>query len=375
MQTMLTNIGVEEAIAAFSRIGAVAPKRIPLFEATGLRLAEDVVIRRSAPASAIAALDGWAVAAAGTAGASRRRPVALGPDAVMIDAGSLLPRGADAVLPAGAAASRARGVVALRPAALAEGVLPAGGLAHPGMVLAPAGTRITFALAMALAQCGVTDVVVRRPVVDIIFNSVGMTRQRDHLAGVIGAAIRGSGCAIGAVQFTAGERALLTDTLLASSADVITVVGGTGAGPGDTTVEAIAAAGELVFHRIRLSPGGTAGFGMVGSKPVFASPGNLADMLAVNIVLSWPFARQAFGRPPLDPPRLRAPLGAALKGTGRESRLVFARHDDGVITPLDDGPPSPARLARANASIFIPEGARHRRRGESVPFMRLGVSV
>jgi molybdopterin biosynthesis enzyme len=219
------------------------------------------------------------------------------------------------------------------------------------------------------------DVVVRRPVIDIIFNSPGATRAVDQLMGIVSNAIRGSGSEVGCIQFTAGDRALLADALLTSSADVVTVVGGTGSGPGDTTLKALGDVGEVVFHGVRMAPGGTVGFGMVGGKAVFASPGGMADIIAVNIVLTPSFARQAFGRPPLSAPAMRAPLSAGLPAAKHESRLVFAHCAGGSITPFLDEALTPAVLARANTSIFIPEGSRHRRRGELVEFRRLGVTM
>jgi molybdopterin molybdotransferase len=375
MQELSTNISVEEAVAAYSRIQPVAPRRIPLFEANGLRVAEDVIVKRQVPAVAIAAHDGWAIAAASTAGATRRKPAPLGGPAVQIDSGAPLPHGADAVLPPADVRSRLRGPAAVRPVQAGEGVTQAGGDAAACSVLVREGTRITFAVAVACARCGIMDVLVRRPVVDIIFNTAGYTRPRDQWIGVIASAIRGSGCEIGAIQFTAGDATLLSEALLGSSADIITIVGGTGNGPGDCTMETIAAIGEVVFHGIRLSPGATAGFGIVAGKPVFASPGGLSDMIAVNIVLSWPFARQAFGRPPLTPPFMRERLAAGIPASPRGSRLIFARHDRGAITPYLDDRLSPSVLAQANAAIFIPEGSRHRRKGEQVKFLRLGTSM
>jgi molybdopterin molybdotransferase len=357
MQTLRTNISVEEAIATYARIQPVAPKRIPIFEANGLRVAEDIIVKRPVPMVDTAAHDGWAVTAASTAGATRRKPMLLAGPAIQVDAGVAVPPGTDAILP------------------LEHGIKLANSEVASGSVLVPAGTRVTFAAATACAHCGILDALVRRPVVDIIFNSVGFTRPRDNWCSVIASAIRSSGCEIGAIQFTAGDASTLAEAMLGSSADVITVVGGTGVGPGDTTMQALAMAGDVIFHGVRLSPGPTVGFGMVGSKPVFCSPGGIAEMIAVNIVLSWPFARQAFGRPPLSPPFGRAKLIESLPASPKRSRLVFARYSQGTVAPFDSDSLSPAVLAQANATIFIPEGARHRRKGEQVRFLRLGTTM
>jgi molybdopterin biosynthesis enzyme len=256
-----------------------------------------------------------------------------------------------------------------------DGITPAGGIAAPGDILARAGTRLSFVLAMSCTACGVMDVMVRRPVADIIFNSAGLTRRNDRWAGLISAAIRGSGAQIGSVQFTAGDQALLAEALLASSADLVAVIGGTGHGPGDTTMVAIAEAGEAIFHGVRLSPGATMGFGIVGGRPVFASPGGLADMVTANIVMSWHFVRRVFGRPQTEPQLLRGRLTDAVPASPDRSRLVFARLVNGQVTPFVGDAPTPGVLAASNCSIFVPEGARRRRAGEHVEVLRMGASM
>ncbi len=92
MATMLRNVSVKEAIACFAGIRPVAPKRVPLAAAAGLRLAEDVVARRAQPFEPRAARNGFAVAAAAVDGATPRRPRPLREDAQLLDTGALLRR-------------------------------------------------------------------------------------------------------------------------------------------------------------------------------------------------------------------------------------------------------------------------------------------
>jgi molybdopterin biosynthesis enzyme len=99
MRTPFTHVSVQEAIAAFSRIALAQPKRIPLVEASGLRLAQDVVVRRGAPAQPMALHDGWAVRASQTAGATRRKARVLSGSQALLDAWAFLPDDADAVAP------------------------------------------------------------------------------------------------------------------------------------------------------------------------------------------------------------------------------------------------------------------------------------
>jgi molybdopterin molybdotransferase len=372
MSSILRNISVAEAIACFRQLDAVAARFAPLSEAIGLRLAEDVVIRRPQPFQPLAARNGYAVRAAALAGASERRPKSLAPDVQAIDSGMPLPAGTDAVLPFTHVAVRQRGLSATRAVAPSDGVTAPEAIAAPGEIFARAGTRLTFAVAMACAACDVTDVLVRRPVVDIVLNSPALPRPSQQAIGLICAAIRGSGCVIGSVVTAGGDAENLRQALLGSSGDIITVVGGVGDGPHDTTMAVIADAGQAVFHGVRMTPGANMGFGFVGGKPIFASPGNLPDMLAANIVLSWHFARRAFGRPSAEPNLVRAPLTDPIPAARAQARLIMVRLEDGKAIPLLVDRPGPREIALANGSIFMPEGSKHFRRGQIVPVLRMG---
>jgi molybdopterin molybdotransferase len=375
MQDLSSRISVEEAMAFFARVEAVRPKRVALYEAVGQRIAEDLVIRKSLPCHPIAAIDGWAIHAAGTKGATRRQPRPLKQPPQKIDRYAPLPTETDAVIPDADIISRAKGPGVIRQITRGEGVTPIGGEAKEGAVLLRKDARLTLAAALAGSLCGVIDVTIRRPVVDVLFNSPHAPRLTDPLVRMVTASIRTSGATIGAVQFAGGDSTEFARLLLDSSADMICTVGGTGEGPGDTTLETLARVGEVAFHGVRLRPGGSIGFGFVGGKPVFASPGGLIDMLAVNIVFSSPFARRMFGRPAAMTAALEAKLAAPLPGSPLESRLILAILDRGRLFPILKERLTPVEIAGAQAAIFVAEGSRHKRVGESVAYLRLGAGI
>jgi molybdopterin molybdotransferase len=372
MRYTKSGISVEDAIAFYTRFEPVKPKVVPLARAIGLRVVSDIAVRRSLPAVAQAAINGMAVKASDVALATRRKPVLLKSPAAPLDRGSPLPAGCDSVLPFEDCTQTGDGAKALRPIEEGAGVDQPGAKVREGDVLLRAGQFITMTSAMAGAECGINEIMVRQPVVDIVFNARGVTRSTDRMIEVISASIRGSGSQIGAISFSAGDPSELADLLLSSAADIITVIGGTGNGPGDTTVEAIAAAGEVLFHGVRLSPGSSMALGMVGGRPVFASPASLPDVAAVNIVMTPAFSRRAFGRPlkplPFSPARLLAPIPASKGAT----QVIFASLNGDQITPLGSADISLTDMARANAVIIMEEGARHKRAGEFVPYLRLG---
>ncbi len=375
MQTLKTDISVAEAIAAFERCAAVKPKRVALYEAIGQRLAENVVVRRSLPANALSGKDGWAVVSSETVGASTRKPRLLLTDPSLVDSCRPLPEGYDAVAPIDAISQRAKGSYIRKAIALGDGVKEPHSRVMDGAVLVEEGQRLTLAAALSAAVCGVLDVMIRRPVIDIIFNSAGEERPNDQLVRMVATAIRTSGSEIGAIQFTAGERSDFARALLESSADAICTIGGTGVGPGDSTLLTMAEIGEVVFHGVRVNPGASFGFGFVGGRPVFASPGRLVDMVAVNILFSSPFARRVFGRPPLGNYFKKGKLAEGLPGTAAQGSLVFCRFEGGRLMPIVTGLIGPAELAQAQAAIFVPEGSRFRRKGETVQYLNLGSAI
>ncbi len=62
------------------------------------------------------------------------------------------------------------------------------------------------------------------------------------------------------------------------------MIGGSGLGLADRSVLALAKAGRVEAHGIAISPGETAAFGLVGSRPVLILPGRIDAALAVWLV-------------------------------------------------------------------------------------------
>src|SRR4029453_3131602 len=98
------------------------------------------------------------------------------------------------------------------------------------------------------------------------------------------------GCIADAIGSQGGVAAIaaqhgLANALADTSVDAIVVVGGTGTGKNDTTVQTLASMGELIVHGIGLLPGETTAFGAVGARPVLALPGRLDAALAAWHVL------------------------------------------------------------------------------------------
>lgn len=164
MPDVTRQIPVAEALAAL-RAGTAppAPRTLAVRGALGLVAAETVVAPSAMPSGWLARRDGIAVASGDLVGASAYAPVLLPQAPPLVRAGQPLPAGADAVLPADAAAG-AGGLVEIgQPAHPGENAIAAGAdLAAGEPILAP-GLIVTPAHRLALEAAGIADIRVRVP--------------------------------------------------------------------------------------------------------------------------------------------------------------------------------------------------------------------
>jgi molybdopterin biosynthesis enzyme len=158
--------------AAIGWVDAVAHSldtvEAPLGTARGRVLAERIGALRPIPSSDRAALDGFAVLAKASLGASAYNPVQL--PLIAVAAGDALPAGADAVVPLELAEpdSEAR-IEVVEAVAAGDNVEQQGAIATVGATLVPAGTRLAARHIGLLTIAGLSEIpVVRRPGVRLL---------------------------------------------------------------------------------------------------------------------------------------------------------------------------------------------------------------
>jgi len=293
------------------------------------------------PAADRAGLDGYAVRAAETEGASDYAPLPLR-HAELVVSGGPMPPGTDAILPYAGVRSGAvleTLAVAARGAGLerqgAEGAAPLPGPLRPeGMAL--------------LALLGVPAVeAVRRPRVALV--AAGPKSGPDVLTPLLRALVaRDGGMATSAVLEDAGGGA----------ADLVLLVGRTGCGGDDDMPQRLAAAGGMLdLHGIAFRPGDTAGLGRLGTLPVVLLPGSPLAALSVYEALAGPAVRRLGGRPSPSHVERQAVLERKITSAIGCTDMVRVRLRDGRATPL--GPADTGGLGRAVLSdgwIMVPEG-------------------
>jgi len=301
-------VSFEEAVAC---VDAASPRlgteRVRLREAMGRVLAEEVRAATPIPPDHCAALDGFAVRADDTLGASAYNPVEL--PLLAVTAGAALPPGADAVIPLDAVDLNGLShVQVVEPVAPGDNVERQGAVAAAGALLVATSARLSFRHIGMLAAAEIDAVqVVRRPRVQILLTGpTAAARTPDSNGPMIRAAVERDGGVIADVTSLPRARPSLDAALAATSGDLVLVIGGTGPGPDDHAAATLDKLGELVFHGVTVRPGETAGFGRTGSGvPAILLPGTPVAALWSYELFAGGAIRRLGGRNPGLPYRSR----------------------------------------------------------------------
>ena len=385
MRPFSSTISLEEARRRLD--AAVRPierrERVALAIGAGRVAAAPVVSAIDVPPFARSAMDGYAVVAADTSGASTEKParlqildriftaqvstVTVRPGACAeIATGAPLPGGADAVVMVEETARTGDGTVDVL-AAVQPGqnigrrgadITAGDGVIGEGDVLTP--SRVG-----ALAAIGAADVdVFAKPRVAILStgNEVvepGQPLRPGHIYDVnrftLGAIVEAHGGVADPRRATEDTvDALIAALDAAAGADLIVFSGGSSVGERDLVVDAIAARGEMLFHGIAVRPGKPTAFARVGGTPFFGMPGNPTSCLSNAYILLVPFLR-ALARLPAHTPRtLTLPLGRRIASAMNRHQFYTVTVGDGVAQPAFKGSGDITSLSRADGYIEIP---------------------
>lgn len=344
---------------------------VPIADALGLVLAEPVWAERSSPPFDASAMDGFAVRADDTIGASETRPLRLAADAyARVDTGDPMPDGYDAVVMR-EHAREAEGTLELLAAVVPyEHVRSIGEDITATELLLPHGHRLRAVDLAAAASSGARAVVVRRrPVVAVIPTGdelrpldaeLGPGEIHETNALMLTAQAREAG--YGAVRF-----AIQPDdpTTIASAireacerADVVLISAGSSAGRDDYTAQVVEALGTVAAHGVAVKPGHPVVLGTVDGTPVVGVPGYPVSAAVTFELFVLPLLAQLEGVVAASRPRLPARLARKLPSTmGVDDWLrVRLGNVDGVLVaaPLSRGAGVLTSLVRADGLLVVP---------------------
>ena len=267
-------------------------ERVGLERADGRVLAEPITAERNGPHYRRAAMDGYAVRASDTFGASDRSPavVSLGDRAdpvapgraVRVHTGSELPEGADAVVMIEDAETVGGEIEVFDAAAEGENVAPVGEDVEAGQSLYDPGHRLRPSDLGLLRSTGVERVTVReRPRVAVIPTGEELVRTDPDP----GEVVETNGLTVSRLVdrwgADASYREVVTDDVDALREaierdldhDVVVTTGGSSVGERDLLPEVVDDLGEVFVHGVALKPGHPVALGVVGGTPVLMLPG------------------------------------------------------------------------------------------------------
>ncbi len=402
-------VSPEEAKSALWGFRALGAERVSSFDAVGRVLACDVHSPVDLPDFPRATMDGYALRASDSFGASEAIPayldvigqVPMGAapgfsvergEAARILTGGMVPEGADAVvMEEFTAAPDEETLEVRRPAAVGENVLGVGDDLEKDELILGAGARLRSQDVGALAGVGVTSIEVhRRPRVAILPTGDELVDPRETpRAGQVRDINRFS-LAAGVVE-AGGEpetEDILPDDLAiikerlhqaVGRADVVLISGGSSMGLRDYTVEAIDSLGEpgVLVHGISIKPGKPTIIGRIErdgeDKAVIGIPGHPVSALMIFHAFVRPVIRQLSGeatRTDMEREGLAATLSRNVASApGREDLVRVALEEGGngrLAHPLMGNSAMISTMTKADGYITIPLEAEGLREGAQV---------
>ncbi len=394
-EQFLDVVSAEEARARFEGhldLTPIGEETVMLGDALARVLAHDVVAAVDAPPFDRSNVDGFALRAADTIGASDGAPrlfalnaeviacghaptleVAAG-TATAIATGGVIPRGADAVVMIEQTELIAQGMPRIelrRAAAPGQFVSYAGSDIARGETLLRRGARIGSREIGMLAASGIAHVdVVRRPIVAVL--STGDELVEPGKALKPASVYDSNGAIIAAAIAEAGGEPLIMgafpdDAVLLEKAvrealvksDMVVLSGGTSKGAGDLShaiVSRLGAPGILV-HGVALKPGKPLCLGVIGDKPIVVLPGFPTSAIFTFHAFVAPVIRARAGLPPeaAQTVNARVPVRIASELGRKEFVLVSLIQSEGgaVAFPTGKGSGSVTSFSQADGFLEI----------------------
>jgi molybdenum cofactor synthesis domain-containing protein len=385
MRPFTSTISLDEARRRLD--AAVRPiartERVAIDEAAGRVAAAGITSPMDVPPFARSAMDGYAVVAADTAGASKSAPVRLRQlDRIFtgqlslvtvapgtcaeIATGAPMPAGADAVVMVEETAKAADDAIQIFSTATAgHHVGRRGADIATGDPVVSSGDVLSPGRVGALAAIGCVDVeVFAKPRVAILSTgnevvapgrALGPGQIFDVNRFTLGAIVAAHGGVPAPHQPAQDTVEALVEALDAcAQADLVVFSGGSSVGERDLVVDAIAARGEMIFHGIAVRPGKPTAFARVNGTPFFGMPGNPTSCLSNAYILLVPFLRAIARLPPHAPRTVQAPLGRRVVSAAGRHQFYTVRLTDGVAYPAFKGSGDITSLSQADGYIEIP---------------------
>ena len=337
-------------------------ERIPLDAALGRVLAADVIAPVDVPSFDRSNVDGFAVVAGDTFGASEEVPRSVrlvdehihtgivpaaaihAGEAAAIATGGMMPRGADAVVMVEYAEARSGMLRIARAVTAGSGVSFAGTDITAGETVLRQGHLLTSRDTGVLAAIGIFEVDVwRKPVVAILSTGdeiippgqpMEPARVYDSNAQVLADAVREAGGEPARLGIVGDEETALRAHLRQALefADMVLLSGGTSKGAGDVSYRVVSELGDpgVVAHGVALKPGKPICLAATGGRAVVVLPGFPTSAIFTFHEFVAPVIRMLAGRDPEPRTVVQARLAVKVNSEiGRTEYLLVGLVDAG----------------------------------------------
>jgi len=361
----------------------LTPKKIPLAEAAGLVLAEEIISPVPFPPFPRSRVDGYALGPfsgesyclVGEVPAGKSYPHPLGPgEAVRIFTGAPVPEGSLGILPQEwAREEEGRLYLAFGADAcvLASLIQKVGEEIEPGEKVLKTGMPLTPAEIGLLAALGFKEVMVHpKPKVALIalgseLGDVGERRENTVPSSnlfALEAGLKLDGVKVCCLPSVPDDLDRVTSSIkeMVNSVDLIITSGGTGEGKYDLTARAFLEAGaEILFTRVNFRPGGRVIMASTGSRFLVGLPGTPSAALVAFHLLVRPLIRALAGKK-LRPYIWKGVLAEQVEKERRKRVFHYAcaRNRDGIweLTPVNLKESPLKAGVGANALLDLPAG-------------------
>ncbi|MBI3921782.1 MAG: molybdopterin molybdotransferase MoeA [Armatimonadetes bacterium] len=383
---MLSVIEAQERI--LRAVAPLAVEMVSLQFALGRILAKDSVCPLDLPPFNNSGMDGYAVLAEDTVGASEANPVKLkvlgtvaagdwwidplrAGQALRIMTGALIPPGADAVVMVEKTRPSADIVEILQQAKSGQNIRPKGEDVPQGKTVIREGTRLRAAEVGLLASMGFASVPVHgQPRVAVISTGDELVevdqplppgKIRDSNSYAVGAATQRAGALLHSRHHVEDDPEALRSCLesLLPQVDMILTTGGVSVGDFDVVKAVVGDLGDINFWKVAMKPGKPLVFADLRGKPMFGLPGNPVSSLVTFELFVRPTLLKMQGTRNLQRPAVTTMVMQECRSSEQREEFVRARtiYENGQYQSRlcgDQGSGRLSSLVEANSLLVIP---------------------
>ena len=359
-------------------------ENISVQKAFGRVLSQAVYAHICSPHYNASAMDGVAVKAEDTYGASESSPVVLTPNMyTVVDTGDPLPENRDSVIMVEDLTEEGGGNLSIISAVHPwQNVRQVGEDICMGDMIAPSFTEITPSLCGAFLAGGVVNVsVIKKPLVGIIPTGDEIVSPKENPekgeiiefnSTIFSSMLSEWGAESKIYPIVKDKKDLLKNAIETAEkeCDIVLALAGSSAGRDDYTSTIIGELGEVLFHGIAIKPGKPAVLGTIGSTPVAGIPGYPVSGIVVMEEIVREIVAFYYGTAKKEREKIKAVLGKRVVSSLKYQeyvRVTLGWMNDGfVAVPLPRGAGVITSFTKADGILTVPQNSEGFDAGEEV---------